>query len=115
MILYGNATTNSAFDALPGACPIRVERGRVILGGKTLEGDLGAYLVYPGSVRAYGRLIGVVGATTAKAMRMAQQARYFISGAAVPDWVIFDEKVLREGITGVLDAGYFTNDWKLGR
>ena len=60
-------------------------------------------------------LIGVVGATTAKAMRFAQQARTFISGSAVPDWVIFDETVLEMGLAAVRAAGYFTNDWSLTR
>ena len=44
---------------------------------------------------------------------MCQPARYFISGSAVPDWVIFDERVLREGLAGALGAGFFDDDWKL--
>jgi dienelactone hydrolase len=110
VILFGNATTNAAFRHLRDGVPIRVERGKLTVGTETREGDLGALFVYPGPGET---LFGVVAATTPRAMRFTQPNRYFISGAAVPDWVIFDETVLRKGLAGVLDAGHFENDWSL--
>jgi len=109
VILYGNADTNSAFRHLRPGCPIDVRRGRVDAGKTTGVGDWGAYLVYPG---AGDVMYGVVGATSARALRMIQPARYFMSGSAVPDWVIFDETVLRKGLAGVTAAGWFSDDWK---
>jgi hypothetical protein len=39
--------------------------------------------------------------------------RYFLSGVAIPDWVVFDDEVFTGGLQAVAGAGYFTNDWKL--
>jgi hypothetical protein len=113
VILYGNEDTNSAFaKLLPPRCPIRVRRGAVSVGERTYEGDLGAFLVYPRKDSATD-LVGVVGAATPRAMRMAQQARYFISGTAIPDWVVWGDETLLAGMAGVADSGYFDNDWGL--
>ncbi len=54
-----------------------------------------------------------IGATSARAARMMQQARYFISGSAAPDWTVFDDRVLKEGLAGVSAAGWFDNAWRL--
>jgi len=110
LILYGNADTNRAFAAIDRACPIAVGAGKVRVGGTQHAGDLGAYYVYPGND---GALVGVVGATSAVAMRRMFPARYFISGAAAPDWTVFGEEVLEKGLEGVKAAGYFTREWKL--
>jgi len=110
LILYGNADTNRAFAAIDPGCPVSVGQGRITVGETEHEGDLGAYFVYPGNG---GALVGVVGATSAVAMRRMFPARYFISGSAVPDWVVFGEEVLSKGLSGVKAAGYFSRDWKL--
>jgi predicted esterase len=107
VILYGNRDTNSAFSLLIDECPIRISRDTVIAGRRKYEGDFGALFVYPGN----GALVGVVGATSVRATRMLG-TRYFVSGVAVPDWVIFDEEVLTGGLPAVAASGYFTNEWK---
>jgi poly(3-hydroxybutyrate) depolymerase len=110
VILYGSADSNSAFSHLGKRCPIRVARGKLTVGKTVREGDWGTYFVYPGEG---GVLYGVVGATSARAARMIQQARYFISGSAAPDWTVFDDRVLKEGLAGVTDAGWFDSGWRL--
>ena len=111
IILYGNADTNSAFDCLED-CPVEVGRDGVRVGKKTFHGDVGVYFVYPRS-GSDENLVGVVGFTSAKATRVSFHARYFVSGVACPDFVVFDTGVLSGGMSGVLDAGYFSNEWKL--
>jgi hypothetical protein len=112
VILYGNADTNSAFDLLLKDCPIQVDRSEIRIGDKAYPGDLGAFFVYPlpGSDE---NLIGVVGSTSVKATRMNLQAQYFISGVACPDYVLFGIETLSRGMAGVLEAGYFNNEWNV--
>jgi hypothetical protein len=109
VILYGNADTNRAFTVIDETCPIRVGRGLVRVGKKTYPGTFGTLFLYPGN----GALVGVVGATTPLAMRRMFGTRYFLSGVAIPDWVVFDDSVLEVGLPGVADAGYFTRSWRL--
>jgi dienelactone hydrolase len=112
IILYGNADINSLFKNLLSDCPIQINRTEVKIKEKDYSGDLGLLLVYP-HPDSDENLIGVVGATTAKAMRMNFQARYFTSGVTCPDYVLFGAETLSEGMKGVIEAGYFTNEWDL--
>lgn len=112
VILYGNADTNSSFSQLLEGCPIQVNRHEVRIGQRNYNGDLGLLLVYP--LKGSGdNLMGIVSATSTKAMRMNFQARYFVSGAVCPDYVIFDFETLSEGMAGILEAGYLDNEWNL--
>ena len=114
IILYGNADTNSAFSHLLKDCPIQANRGEIRIGDKAHPGDLGALFIYP-RLGSDENLIGVIGSTSVKATRMNFQAQYFISGVACPDYVLFGIETLSRGMTGVLEAGYFDNEWKLLR
>jgi len=109
VILYGNEETNGAWKKLLPDSPVVVARDRVSVGERRFDGDLGALFVRPSG----GRLVGAVGMTSARAGRMMQQARYFVSGSAVPDWVVFGDEVLMVGMEGVAAAGYFEHDWSL--
>lgn len=53
--------------------------------------------------------------TSLKAVRMNFQARYFTSGVACPDYVVFGTETLSGAAEGVLDAGCFDNKWSLPR
>ncbi len=116
VILYGNATTNAAWDVLvPEACPIRPERGQVTAGVKTWEGDAyGILLVYPrrGSDRA---LVGAVADTGAAGARLNFRIPYFLAGVGIPDFVIYGPEVLKAGDQGVRAAGFFDNTWALAQ
>jgi hypothetical protein len=100
VVLYGNADTNSAFAKLR----VRgrtVDRKAVTIGDRSFPGDMaGLFTARDG--------VAVVGATTAWAMRMTGQARYFISGATAPDAVVFGEDVLLVGMEGVAHAAYLS-------
>lgn len=110
VILYGNADMNTAFSLL-AACPVQVRRGRVTLGDKEFTGDLGTYLIYPREPNGFS--VGVIGATSALAIRRGFEPRYFTSGVSIPDYVVFGPETLQKGDVGVLASGYFNNDWGL--
>lgn len=113
IILYGNADTNSVFGQLLKDCPIQIDRQEVKIGQESYPGDVGVLFVYP-RPGSDDNLVGVVGATSLKAVRMGFQARYFVSGVACPDYVVFGAEALSEGMAGVLTSGYFDNKWSLG-
>ena len=110
IILYGNADTNTAFGKLLSDCPIQVSRGAVQLGNAVHEGDLGILFVFP-RTDSDTNLIGVVGTTSVWATRQNLQARYFVSGVGVPDYVLYGRETLSAGFDGILEAGYFGNEW----
>ncbi|MGB9594804.1 MAG: prolyl oligopeptidase family serine peptidase, partial [Candidatus Poribacteria bacterium] len=73
IILYGNADTNSAFDKLLKNCPIKVNRNGIKVRDRLYQGDLGAFFLYP-RTESDNNLVGVIGNTTIKALRMNFQA-----------------------------------------
>jgi hypothetical protein len=48
-------------------------------------------------------------------MQAANANQYFAGGSGFPDYMIFRLQMLQTGATGILDAGFFQNDWKPGR
>jgi len=113
VILFGNADTNSAYDQLLPDCEVRIERDRVTAGKKVFTGDFGLFLVY--RKPDHDGLVGVLGATTAVTMRMAQQSRYFVSGSACPDYAVWSTDALDVGMEGMAAAGWFDGGWRLPR
>jgi hypothetical protein len=111
VILYGNADTNSAFNKVLKDCPIQVNRNEIKVREKSYKGDLGVFFLYP-RLGSNINLVGVIGNTNAKALRMNYQANYFTSGAVCPDYVVFGLDTLSKGLEGVLECGYFSNEWK---
>jgi dienelactone hydrolase len=111
VILYGNADTNSAFNKVLKDCPIQISRNEIKVREKSYKGDLGVFFLYP----RFGsdiNLVGVIGNTSVKAMRMNYQANYFTSGTVCPDYAVFGLDTLSKGLEGVLECGYFSNEWK---
>lgn len=112
VILVGTAATNSAYAALKFECPIQVHAGKVTLGDKVLEGDLAVLAVYPrpGSNTAS---IGIVAGTSLAGLRLTNRLPYLASGVGVPDFVVLDAEMLRDGARGLRACGYFDMNWQL--
>jgi hypothetical protein len=113
VILYGNSETNSAWPALLSLCPVQVRKGQVTMSLRPESGeDLGVLFCWPrqGSDNA---LVGVVGGTGIKGMRLTTRLRYFVSGVAYPDFMLFGPNVLTDGTEDIRAIGYFGNDWKV--
>lgn len=112
VILYGNASTNSAWNVLLKDCPITVRRGEIRCGDKVWQGDdLAAYFVrpLPDGVTS----VAVVTGTGVKGMQATNANQYFAGASGFPDFMIFRSAMLRDGAAGILKAGFFGNDWKL--
>ncbi|CEK13159.1 prolyl oligopeptidase family serine peptidase [Chthonomonas calidirosea] len=113
VILYGNAQTNRAWQALLGDSPLQVTEGEVRMGEHFWKGDDLACLFVrprPGSAVAS---VAVFAATGSVGLRLLQRLPVFLSGVAWPDATVLSAQMLTEGLRGVLAAGYFGNDWGL--
>jgi len=112
VILYGNASTNSAWHLLLKGSPIQVKRNELSFGGQIFRGDdLAAYFIRP--LPDGLTSVAVITGTGLKGMAAANANQYFAGGSGFPDYMIFRLQMLQAGAAGILKAGFFGNDWKL--
>ena len=113
VVLYGNSTTNGAWTALLSDCPIQVTNGKISAGSSIFTGnDLAAYFMWP---RRDSNLasVAVVSGSGLAGMKAANANQYFSGGSGFPDFMIFSNEMLRDGVSGVKMAGFYDNDWTL--
>jgi predicted esterase len=113
VVIFGNATTNSAYKTVVVNCPIEIQRGSVKAGDKVLNGDdIAAYFVWPRQNSAIAS-VAVIAGTGIKGMKAANANQYFAGASGFPDFMIFNIEMLQSGTKGINLAGFFDNDWKL--
>jgi dienelactone hydrolase len=113
IILYGNADNNHLWGLFLKNSPIQVRRNVVRIDKRQFMGDdLACLFLYP-KPDTKNALVGVVAGTGLQGLRFTNRLPYFTSGVAYPDWVIARTSVLAEGLSGVLDAGFFDNKWEM--
>jgi hypothetical protein len=113
VILFGNKTTNSAWNTILKDCPIQVERNKITAGNKTWQGnDIGAYFVWP-LHNSNIASVAVIGGTGINGMQAANANQYFAGASGFPDFMIFQLNMLFSGTSEIKMAGFFDNDWKL--
>ncbi|MBJ6366718.1 carboxylesterase family protein [Snuella sedimenti] len=113
VVVYGNKSNNAAWNTLLKDAPIQVKNNEVNFNGKVLSGSQwGMYFIVP---RADSDIasVGVVTASGQKGMRAAYMNHYLVNGTTFPDVLLFDDEVLKNGITAVKCAGFFGNDWSV--
>ncbi|WP_343692816.1 prolyl oligopeptidase family serine peptidase [Chitinophaga sp.] len=113
VIIYGNATTNKAYDLLLKNSPVQMSNGKITVGEKTYTGDtLAGYFMYP-RVDSKVAAVAVIGGTGLKGMKAAEANQYFAGGSGFPDYMIFSAGLLKGKETEVKTAGFYDNEWKL--
>lgn len=113
VVLYGNASTNSAWYKLLKACPIQVTRDRITMGSQDFHGsDLGAYFTWP-RAGSNSASVAVITGTGLTGMKATEANQYFAGGSGFPDYMIFSVDMLKSGARGVKAAGFFDNQWRL--
>ena len=113
VILFGNQTTNKAWDKLLANCPIQVSRGQLSVGSQRFTGDdLGTYFIWP-RADSQTASVAVVAGTGLPGMKAANANQYFAGGSGFPDFMVFDISMLKEGGKGIRTAGFFDNNWAL--
>jgi pimeloyl-ACP methyl ester carboxylesterase len=112
VILYGNASTNAAWKILLNDCPIQVNNTEVKAGDAKWSGnDLAAYFIWP--QKDPKLLTGVVAATGVVGMKAAYANQYFAGGSGFPDFMIFNDDMLKGDDKAIKLAGFFDHQWKL--
>ena len=112
VILYGNADTNGAWDALVDD-EVRVDRTGVEIGDRRIEGDdLAVLMIRPikGDSEAS---VGVVAGTGNRGTRLLQAFPYWTSGIGYPDLMVVDTGMLEGEQDAIRAAGFFGNDWTI--
>ncbi|CCH52030.1 hypothetical protein BN8_01001 [Fibrisoma limi BUZ 3] len=113
VILYGNQTTNRAWNALLANCPIQVSRGQLTVGSQRYTGDgLGTYFVWPRQDSPVAS-VAVVAGTGMPGLQAANANQYFAGASGFPDYMVFDISMLTDGAKGIKTAGFFDNNWSL--
>ncbi|GAB3272312.1 alpha/beta hydrolase [Larkinella harenae] len=113
VVLFGNATTNRAWNGLLANCPIQVQRGQVTIGSERFTGeDISAYFAWPRSDSPVAS-VAVVAGTGLPGLKAADANQYFAAGSGFPDYMIFGLEMVKDGIKGVRKAGFFNNNWQL--
>ncbi len=113
VIIYGNASTNSAYNKLLKNCPVKVDKGIIRTGDKKYTGEnLAAYFMYPRADSKFAS-VAVIAGTGLEGMHAADANQYFAGGSGFPDYMIFSSELLKSGVEGVKEAGFYDNDWRL--
>ncbi|MGE0144466.1 MAG: prolyl oligopeptidase family serine peptidase [Planctomycetota bacterium] len=111
VVLFGNRRTNSAWDRVLQGTEIDLDQGRLRVGTREFLGeDLALLAVRPRRDSAMAS-VAIVGGTGLIGMRATTDMPYFVSGVAYPDWTVFRATFARDGLTAILGAGWFANDW----
>jgi pimeloyl-ACP methyl ester carboxylesterase len=121
MIVYGNEDSNAIAKYLLQNGDVRVRRGSITVGGRTIEGeDLSVMMVRPKESAGTPSMLenahyqfAIVGGTGLVGMRSTDVMPYFVSGVHYPDLFVFDSRLHEIGSKAVRIAGVFGNDWSV--
>lgn len=113
VVLYGNAATNRAWEALWGRSPVQIDRGEITLGETSYRGsDLACVAIRP-RMGTPDLCVGAIGGSGITGMRLTDRMPYLLPGVAFPDVLIARTSLLSRGEDGVEAAGFFGLDWSL--
>lgn len=113
VVIYGNASTNAAWNKLLSQCPVQLRRGIATVGTREFKGtDIGGYFMWP-RPDSKTASVAVIGGTGLTGMQATEPNQYFAGGSGFPDFLIISVDMFRDGIDGVKAAGFYSNDWKI--
>ncbi|MBN2317407.1 MAG: prolyl oligopeptidase family serine peptidase [Sedimentisphaerales bacterium] len=113
VILYGNATTNAAWNQLLTDSPVQVSSQGVTIDGRRVTGDSLACLFLRPRPDSDVACVAAISGTDIKGMRLTDRLQYLFAGCNYPDCIVFGPEMLRKGPEGVRVAGVFGSDWSV--
>jgi hypothetical protein len=113
VIIYGNKTTNRAWQKLLSQAPIQVERNKITAGNHVWQGDdLSACFVWP-IANSEVASVAVVTGSGLTGMKGANANQYFAGASGFPDFMVYGIQMLQKGSSEIKLAGFYDNEWKL--
>ncbi|WP_159473321.1 prolyl oligopeptidase family serine peptidase [Dyadobacter sp. 3J3] len=113
IVLYGNSENNLAWNKLLADCPVKVSKGKILVGDTQFSGsDLATYFIWPRK-DSKTESISVISGTGIKGFKAANANQYFSGGSGFADLMIFSAEMLKSGADGIKMAGFFGNDWSV--
>ncbi len=112
VILYGNATSNTAAARLTASGATSVSRGKASLGDRALQGDdlgvlsVGTFTTGDKSGERSTRMYALIGGTGIAGMRATDRMPYLLSGVGIPDVCVIRSDVWSKGTQGIECAGF---------
>jgi hypothetical protein len=112
VIVYGNATINTAWSQLLASAPVQISRDQWQI--KDRLPNQGSHCVLMLRPRASSSIAAVaaIGGTDLLAMRATERLPIFSAGTGYPDLLIMRPDYLIRGHGAVRLVGYFGNDWE---
>ncbi|QBQ42472.1 alpha/beta hydrolase [Sphingobacterium psychroaquaticum] len=113
IILIGNSKTNTMWQSFLSDCPITITPGQAKIGSKTFNGtEIGGYFVWKQKDNPT-LSVGVITGTGIRGMKAATANQYFAGASGFPDFMFFNLDMLTQKSAGLLDAGFYTNEWNI--
>lgn len=114
VVLYGNARTNRAWEAVLADSPVQLDHRRVRLADYNIHSDgLAAMFIRPRK-NTTNNQVAVIGGTDLEGMQLTNNLPYLYQGFALPDVTVFNQNVIGGGAEGILRTGFFEMDWTVG-
>jgi pimeloyl-ACP methyl ester carboxylesterase len=113
VVLYGNSQTHRLWRALLPDCPVNLDRGSIVVGGKSVKRpDICCIFIRP---RAGSEVasVGVVSGTGIEGLMLSHVVMYLEPGLGLPDLTVFNSDVLTKGDAGIILTGFFGLDWSM--
>lgn len=111
VVLYGHQGIIKNYDRFVDSV-FSARSGELTYGDWSAKGGNLAFAFVRPKVGSKKALVGVVGGTGPIGMRLVNRLPYFTSGVGMPDYFVFQPKMLTEGTAGVELAGFFDHTWK---
>jgi pimeloyl-ACP methyl ester carboxylesterase len=113
LVLFGGANENFITAKINENLPIKVKDGRILLGEKRIKGkQIAVEFIYPNPLNPE-KFVFVHEGNDLKGFLLSDFFTTIYSGAGLPDFVIFDDRVKQKGWGGVICAGFFDSDWQI--
>jgi pimeloyl-ACP methyl ester carboxylesterase len=115
LLLFGGSEANRITRTLSPSFPIVLDSSSTSIGGRIISGDhLAAQFVYPNPL-APEKLVLVQEGSDLESEALAGAFGLFFAASGLPDYMIYDASVRRKGWGGVRAAGFFDNNWRVGK
>jgi len=124
LILFGSPVTNAYYEKVNEDLPVTLYPDSVVLGAlhpkdsfavgrhrEVYTEDLAVKFIHP-NPRNPDRLIQVNGGASLSSQALSVKPAMISSADGLPDYLVFDERILEKGFAALIQAGFFNNFWR---